>query len=73
MNSSLFKVNAKDVLSAVLSGVVIAILGYLSTLTNILNLDTSALLNVAVLAIVTSLLKALGTNSDGKFGGLQIK
>jgi len=66
--------NLQNIGSAVLSGVIFAVLGYLGDVANILEVDPKVLLNVAVLAAVSSLLKALGTNSEGKFlGAIKVK
>lgn len=74
MNSNIFKLNLKDLSGAVLSGVIMSVLGYLGSLTSIYNVDWASLLNLAVLAAITSLLKSFGTTEDGKFlGGVQVK
>ena len=74
MNSNLFRLNWSDVGGAILSGVVVAVLGYLGTLTDILQADPNAILNTAVLAAVASLLKALGVDADGKlFGAVKVR
>lgn len=66
----MLKINLKDVMSAVISAVLVALVGYLSTVTNIYDIDLKNLLNIAFLTAVTSLLKALVTSNDGKFGGI---
>ncbi len=72
--SNLLSVNWKDVGGAVLSAVIVAVLGYLGSLTNVFEADLSQILNIALLTGITSLLKSFGTGSDGKFlGGLQVK
>lgn len=72
--SNFLKLNAKDVLGAVLSAVIVAVLGYLSNLTNIFDANWQQILDISVLTAITSLLKSLGTDSGGKFlGGLKIK
>lgn len=74
MNSNLFNVNIKDITGAVISGVIVAVLGYIGSSADIFSLDWGAILNVAVLAMVSSLVKSFATNSDGKFGGIiQVK
>ena len=70
----MLNLNWKVVGSAILSAVIVAILGYLGTLTNIFDANLTQILNIALLTGITSLLKALGTNTDGKFlGSIQIK
>lgn len=72
--SNIFKLNWSDVFGAVTSAVVVAILGYISTLTNILAIDPAQILNIAILTAVTSLAKALTTDSEGKLlGGIKVK
>ena len=72
--SGLFQINLKDVSGAVLSAVIVAILGYLGSLTSIYSVDWQTLLNVAVLAGIGSIVKALGTDENGKaFGSIQVK
>lgn len=72
--SNLFKINIRDVAGAVLSAVIVAILGYLSHLASIWNADPKQILDVALLTGVTSLLKAIGTDSNGAFmGSVKVK
>ena len=72
--SEIFKLKIKDVSSAVLSGVIVALLSFLGGVTDITTIDWTALLNLVVLTSVTSLLKSLGTDSGGKFlGAVKIK
>lgn len=66
--------NLKAVAGAVVSGVIVAVLGYLGGVANIFEVDVKGLLNVAVLAAIASLLKAVGTNADGAFlGAVKVK
>jgi hypothetical protein len=67
--TNLFQLNWRQVGSAVLSGVVTAVLAYLSTLTNIVEVSTEQLISVAVLATITSLLKAFSSDGSGKILG----
>lgn len=74
MNSSIFNLNLKDVSGAVVSAVLVAIVGYLGTLSNVMDANLSQILNVAFMAGIASLLKALGTSSDGNFlGAVKVK
>lgn len=71
---TMFNIHMRDVLSAVISAVIVAIVGYLSTLTDISSINYHQILSISVLTGLTSLLKALGTNSEGNFmGALPIK
>lgn len=70
MNSGIFKLNLKDVASAVVTAVVIAILGYLATLTNVYTLSFHQVVNIGVAAGVTSLLKSFMTTDIGNFAGI---
>ena len=70
----MFKVNGKDLLSAVLSATIVAVLTYLSTVVDIFNVDYREILNIAFLTAVTSLLKSFSTDNEGRFlGGAKIK
>lgn len=74
MKSKLFNLNFKDVLSAVISGVIVSVLGYISSLTNIADVSIAQIGNIALLTAVTSLLKALSTDETGKLlGAIEIK
>ena len=68
-SSNLFKLNLRDVGNSVITAVVIAVCGYLANMTSLTSLDTSTLFQVAILAAVGSLVKALGTDTNGKFLG----
>jgi len=71
MTSAFGAVNWKDVGSAVLSAVIAAVLAYLGSLASIWNVDWSAVLNIAVLTAVSSLVKAFGFNpTTGKVFGM---
>lgn len=72
--SSLLKLNTKDIVGAIVSGVIVAILGYVSQLTSIYEISWDQIINIAVLSAITSLLKSLGTDTNGKLlGKIQIK
>ena len=74
MNSNLFNLNLKDVAGAILSAVIVGALGYLQSVASIYEIDLNALLNIVVLTGITSLLKSIGTDSDGKFlGNVKVK
>ena len=68
--SSIFKININDLTGAVISGVIVAVLAYLGTLTSIYEVDYKQLLDIVVLTAVASLLKSLATDSNGKLGGI---
>ena len=74
MNSSLFNLDWKDLGGAIISAIIVALVGYLSKVTNISQIDYNQLLNIALLTGITSLLKALGTNEYGRFlGAVKVK
>jgi len=72
--SNLFSLNLKDLAGSILSGVIVAVLGFISSSANIFALDWNAILNIAVLTAIASLLKSLSTDGNGKFlGGISVK
>ncbi len=72
--SNIFKLNWSDVAGAVTSAVVVAVLGYIATLTDILAIDPGQILSIAILTAITSLAKALTTDSEGKLlGAVKVK
>ena len=74
MNSLIFRLNWKDIGGAIISAIIVAIVGYLSKITNISQIDYNQLVNIALLTGITSLLKALGTNEYGRFlGAVKVK
>ncbi len=74
MQSSLLRLKWKDISGAVVSAVLVGIVGYLSKITNISQIDYDQLLNIALLTGLTSLLKALGTTASGDFlGAVKVK
>lgn len=74
MNSKLFTINGRNIISAVVSGVLAAILAYLSNLTDISAIDVHQVISISVLTATISLLKALLTTSEGKLvGAIKIK
>ena len=70
MSNLFFKLNVNDLMGAVVSSVIVALVGYLSTVSNITDIDLRQVLNIAFLTGIASLLKALGTDSEGRFGGI---
>ncbi len=69
MNSGIFKLNLRDLGMSVLNGVFVAVIAYLATITNVMDIDTGQLLNVAILAVFGSLAKSLTTDKEGKVFG----
>lgn len=67
--TNLWQANWNDVKGAVLSGVITAVIGYIATLGNVFDVDFKQVLSIAVIAALSSLLKALGTDKEGKFMG----
>ena len=68
--SDFLLLNWKDVGSAVLSSIISAVLMYLSNLASISDFDWNKILGIAVIVGASSLLKAFGTTSNGKFIGV---
>ena len=68
--SNIFEVKLSDVFGAVVSAIIVAVLMYLTTVTNITDANWQQVLNVAFAAGVASLLQALGTDAQGAFLGV---
>lgn len=68
--SSIFSLKWKDVVGALVSAVIVGILGYLLSVGDVFKLDYHSIVNIAVMTGATSLLKALLTNSQGNFVGV---
>jgi len=68
--SKILTLNFKDVLGAVVSSVLSAVLGYVGNLTDISSLNLHQILSIAVIVGATSLLKALTTDHKGEFAGV---
>ncbi len=61
---------SKAILGAVVSGVIVAVLGYLLSVGDIWALNWHAIANIAVMTAAASIIKWLGTsNKTGKFIG----
>ena len=72
--SNILKLNINDVVGAIVSAMLVAVVGYLTTLANITEANWQQILNVAFLAGIGSLLKALGTDNSGVFlGAVKVK
>ena len=67
--SGLFEVNLKDALNSAVSAVIVAVLSYVGNLTSLTSIDGEQLLNLVVLTFVSSLVKKLASDEDGKFLG----
>lgn len=61
--------NWKPILSALVSSVLVAVLGYIVSVTDFMMISTHQILNIAILTGATSLLKTLTTSSDGTWAG----
>lgn len=70
MQSGLFKLNWKDIVSAVMISVVVGILMYIGKLTDVAQISGHAILNIIVLTGSGSLLTSLLTTSKGNFAGV---
>lgn len=75
MNSNLFTLNWKNVIGAIVSAALVAVITYVIDNPNSIALLTShPILSTGVLAGAASLLKALLTDSSGQFvGALPVK
>lgn len=69
MNSSFLRLNWKDVSDAVITALIVALLGYVLKVGDVFALDFHAIVNIAVMACAGSLLKALMTTDTGQFAG----
>ena len=68
--SNIFKLNLKDIVGAIVSTVLVAILSYLVSLTKVVDINGSHILDITVFTAAASLLKALLTNNAGNFAGI---
>lgn len=74
MNSSIFKLDWKDLLSSTISAVLAAILAYLATVTDLTQINLQGIAVIAIGAAAASLLKSFATDDQGKLlGALPIK
>lgn len=71
--NGLFSIKWKDVAGALVSGVGAAILGYLSSVTNLADININQVASIAILAALTSLLKAFTTDNQGNLLGGSFK
>lgn len=72
--STFLKLNLKDISGAIISAVIVAVVGYLSTVASVTDIDFKQVLNIAFLAGIASLLKAMGTTANGDFlGAIKVK
>lgn len=73
-NSNIYKLNIKDVAGAIVSAILVSVIGYIMTVGDIYALDLRTLTNTAVMTALASLLKSLATDNSGKLlGKVQIK
>lgn len=63
----MFSINFKNILGAVVSAVISAVVLYLSSINDIAQLDLHKVVSIALLVGLTSLLKNFATTEDGKF------
>lgn len=68
--SSIFTINYKNLIGAVVSGVIVAVLSYLVSITDVWTISWHTLINIAVLTAFSSLLKAFMTNENGDFASV---
>ena len=60
----------KKIVSAIISGIIVAVLGYVVSLTDIWAVSFHTVLNIAVMTACASILKAMGTTDEGTFAGI---
>ncbi len=74
MKSNIFNLNWRDLVSAVVSGVLMATSAYISSLADIFTVNFHQLLSIALGTGLVSLMKAFLTTSQGQFvGAIKIK
>lgn len=61
----MLKLNWKNVLGAIVSAILAAVIGYILSVADIFSLDFKELINVGVLAGLASILKVLSTDDKG--------
>jgi choline-glycine betaine transporter len=69
MQSNIFTLNWKNVIGAVVSAVLAAVLVYISNLTSLSNFNIQTVEYIAIVVGAVSLLKNLGTDNQGNFAG----
>lgn len=62
--------NLRPLLSAIVSGMAMALLGYLSTVTDFWVLNWHQIISIAIASIFVSLSKYFGTNNQGNLVGV---
>lgn len=67
--NGIFSLAWKDVLGAIVSTVLVTVIGYILSVGDIFAIDPKQVINIAVLAGLGSLVKSLGTDKNGKFAG----
>lgn len=65
--SNIFKLNWRDVIGAVVSGVIVALLGYFISVGDFWALSFHSIVNIAGLTAAASLLKSFLTDKGGDF------
>jgi len=70
MNSKFFNLNWKDILGAVVSSVLSAVLVYFANITDLVQINGRGLLLIIITVASSSLLKALTTTKEGNFAGV---
>lgn len=73
-NSNIFKLNIRDVVGAVVSAILVSLIGYVLKVGDVFALDFHTIVNTAVMTGLASLLKSLSTDQDGYIlGVLKVK
>lgn len=60
----------KPLISAVVSGVIVAVFGYILSVGDVWKLDIHSLVNIGLMTFIASIIKYLGTTENGNFAGV---
>lgn len=75
MIKKVFGLRGYEYISAIISAVLVAVIGYILSVGDVFNLNWKMLLNMSIMTALASLLKVLMTNdTSGKFvGAIKVK
>lgn len=74
MFKKIFGLKGYEYISAIVSAVLVAVIGYILSVGDVFHLDWKQLLNMSIMTALASLLKVLMTNDNGKFvGAIKVK
>lgn len=71
--SNIFALNWANIASAVILAVIIAVLSYITSVTDISSISGHQILSIAILTACGSLLQSLLTTQEGTFAGIKVK